>query len=324
MITVMSASRILGGVVGLALATTPCAALSRVEAHASVGQPLRHTVTVDGHPIAVWEKRAAHPTRSVLLVHGRTWSSLPDFDLQVPGEHLSVMDALVARGYDVYAVDLRGYGATPRDSTGWLTPDRAASDVAAVLAWIGKRAPSRARPALVGWSFGSLVAQLVAEEHPELLSAVVLFGRPVFDGSFPRDSAGAKPARARTTAAAAASDFITPGAISKRAIDSYVRAAIAADSVRVDWKELTDFNKLDASRVTVPTLLMVGEFDPFYSSRPMGQAEIFVGLGTADKEWVVLAGGDHAALIERTAPRFVEAIASFLERPKLQDVRRDR
>ena len=317
MIGVISASRIAAVAVGLALAGTPGQAPSRFEDQPSAGQPVHHTVTVDGHPIAVWEKRAAHPKRSVLLVHGRTWSSLPDFDLQVPGEHLSVMDALVARGYDVYAVDLRGYGATPRDSTGWLTPDRAGADVAAVLAWIGKRAPSGARPALVGWSFGSLVAQTVAEEHPELVSALVLFGRPVFDGPFPGDSAGAKPARARTTAAAAASDFIPPGAISKHAIDSYVRAALASDSVRVDWKELADFNTLDASRVTVPTLLMVGEFDPFYSSRPMAQAEIFVGLGTADKEWVVLAGGDHAALLERTAPRFVEAIASFLERPKL-------
>ncbi len=49
----------------------------------------------------------------------------------------------------------------------------------------------------------------------------------------------------------------------------------------------------------------------------MAQAELFVHLGTADKEWVVLAGGDHAALLERTAPRFIEAIASFLERPRL-------
>jgi pimeloyl-ACP methyl ester carboxylesterase len=316
MIRVISTSSIVAAAVGLALAATPRAGSSRFDDQPRAGQPVHHTVTVDGHPIAVWEKRAAHPTRSVLLVHGRTWSSLPDFDLQVPGEQLSVMDRLVARGYDVYAVDLRGYGATPRDSTGWLTPHRAAADVAAVLAWIGKRAPSGDRPALVGWSFGSLVAQLVAEEHPELVSATVLFGRPVHDAPFPRDSAGAKPLRARTTAAAAASDFITPGAISKHAIDSYVRAAIAADSVRVDWKELADFDKLDAARVTVPTLLMIGQFDPFYSERPMAQAEIFVRLGTADKEWVVLAGGDHAALIERTAPRFVEAIASFLERPR--------
>lgn len=93
------------------------------------------------------------------------------------------------------------------------------------------------------------------------------------------------------------------------------RQALAADSVRADWHRLHDFDSLDAARVKVPTLLMIGQFDPFYAERPAAQAELFVRLGTADKEWVVLAGGDHAALIERPAPRFVQAIATFLERP---------
>ena len=277
---------------------------------------MHHAVRLNGHPISVWEKRPPHPKQSILLVHGRTWSALPDFDLQVPGEHLSVMDALAARGYDVYAIDLRGYGATPRDSTGWLTPDRAAADVAAVLEWMKRRAPGAGRPALVGWSFGSLVSQLVAERHPELLSALVLFGYPVHDAPFGPDTSAAPPPRRRNTAAAASSDFIAPGAISRRAIDAYVSQALAADSVRADWRRLATFDSLDAARVTVPTLLMVGQLDPFYARRPEAQAELFTRLGAADKEWVVLPGGDHAALIERPAPRFVQAIASFLERPR--------
>ena len=36
----------------------------------------RHTVTADGHPLAVWEKRAADASEAILLVHGRTWSCL--------------------------------------------------------------------------------------------------------------------------------------------------------------------------------------------------------------------------------------------------------
>ena len=52
---------------------------------ASGAELQRHTVDADGHPIAVWEKRAADATEAVLLVHGRTWSALPDFDLQVEG-----------------------------------------------------------------------------------------------------------------------------------------------------------------------------------------------------------------------------------------------
>jgi ribonuclease BN (tRNA processing enzyme)/pimeloyl-ACP methyl ester carboxylesterase len=273
-------------------------------------------VTVDGHPIAVWEKRSPHFRRALLLVHGRTWSSIPDFDLHVPGENSSVMDALVARGYDVYAIDLRGYGATPRDASGWLTPTRAAEDVNAVLEWIHKQSALQESPALIAWSRGSLVAQLVAETHPDAMSALVLFGRPLRDSAWARDTLLTAPPRAPNTAARAVTDFITPGSISRAAVDAYVHQALASDPILVDWRNLDQFNALDAQRVKAPTLLMIGQFDPFYAQQSTAQAALFIRLGTADKEWVILPGGDHAALLERTAPRFVEAIASFLERPR--------
>ena len=56
---------------------------------------LQHTVEVEGHPMALWEKRASKPKGTILLLHGKTWSALPDFDLQVTGENLSFMDGLV-------------------------------------------------------------------------------------------------------------------------------------------------------------------------------------------------------------------------------------
>jgi hypothetical protein len=37
------------------------------------------------------------------------------------------------------------------------------------------------------------------------------------------------------------------------------------------------------------------------------QAALFTKLGTADRRWVVLAGADHAALIENSAPAFIAA-----------------
>ena len=129
-----------------------------------------HTVEVDGHPMAVWEKSPANPIGTVVLLHGRTWSSLPDFDLQVPGEDLSLMDGLLVEGFSTYALDARGYGGTPRDETGWLTPDRATRDAQAVLRWVGERTGDL--PALFGWSYGSMVAQLTAQRAGELVSGL--------------------------------------------------------------------------------------------------------------------------------------------------------
>ena len=82
----------------------------------------------------------------MVLLHGRTWSARPNFDLQVPGEDLSLMDGLVEAGYAAFAVDLRGYGQTPRDETGWLNPDRAAKDLKAVLERVRLLPDVRRRP----------------------------------------------------------------------------------------------------------------------------------------------------------------------------------
>ncbi len=182
-------------VLGL-LILTGCAG-AEMEAGPSL---VRHTVDSDGHPMAVWAKGTSAPEAVVLLVHGRTWSIVPDFDLQVPGEDLSLMDGLVERGFATYGVDLRGYGETPRDSSGWNTPSRAADDVANVLAWIRVRHPETPVH-LFGWSLGSMVSQLAAQRHPELIDRLVLFGYPFRPGvTRAEEEPDGDPPRAPTTA----------------------------------------------------------------------------------------------------------------------------
>lgn len=272
----------------------------------------RHTVTADGHPIAVWEKSAADARSAILLVHGRTWSAIPDFDLTLEGENLSLMDGLVAHGFAVYAVDLRGYGSTPRDDSGWLTPDRAAEDVAAVLAWIDDRKTWQRKPHLFGWSMGSTIAELAAQRHADLLSSLTLFGYwRDLDEHLPPDAPGIKPQRVKNTAAAAASDFITPGSISRKAVDAYVALALESDPVKTDIRHYDQYNALDPALVSVPTLVMQGEFDPIAPSDR--QVKLFTRLGTAHKEWVVIPGGDHASHLEKPRPYFIHALVGFLE-----------
>lgn len=273
-------------------------------------------VEVDGHPLTVWYRQPEDAADVIVLIHGRTWSARPDFDLQVSGESRSLMDSLVDEGFAVYAVDLRGYGATPRDDTGWLTPDRAVADLAAVLAWVRQRHPSAPVPVVLGWSLGSLIAQLTAQRHPDLLSDLVLFGYPRDpDQEYPPgpDPSTAPPRKA-TTAEAAAEDFIIPGSISQAGIDAFVKLALESDPVRMDWTGNEQWAALDPAAVTSPTLLIHGEKDPY---APLAsQAKLFTRLGQADREWVVVAGGDHAAHLENNAPRFVHAVVEFVRRPR--------
>lgn len=287
------------------------AAFAVVAPTAIHAQPVRHTVEVGGHPIAVWEKARTDAAATLVLLHGRTWSTLPDFDLQVPGEDLSLMDGLRERGFTVYGVDQRGYGATPRDADGWHTPDEAVEDLRHVLEWI--RAREHGPVHLFGWSYGSMVSQLLAQRYPGLVDRLVLFGYPWTPGGTVDDSApDGPPPAAPTTAEAAASDFIVEGSISEAAVAEYVRHALEADPVRADWTALHQWKALDPAAVSVPTLVIHGEHDPLAPAE--AQAALFRGLATGDKAWVVVPGGDHAAFLESPRTYFLATLEAFLLR----------
>jgi len=283
-----------------------------------VSAPERFTVQSDGHPIAVWGRKPASNVRgTILLIHGRTWSSRPDFDLQVPGLQRSVLMSFVNQGFAVYAMDLRGYGETPRDATGWLTPTRASQDVANVLAWIAPRHPGVPLPALVGWSRGAAIAQLAAQVAPARLSALVLFGF-AFDPDlqFVDVPAPGKPLMVKNTAESAQSDFISPKITPPAVIQAFTEQALKADPVLVDLKADGEFNALKPAKVMTPTLVIFGERDPGVVAEDAGK--FFARFGTGDKQMVVLPGADHAAQLEDTHDAWIMAIVSFLNRPTVK------
>lgn len=278
---------------------------------------VRHAVVSDdGHTLALWGKVPPAPKGAILLLHGRTWSALPNFDLQVEGTPRSVMDAFVYAGYAVYALDQRGYGASPRDASGWLTPSRAAADALAAATLVRQRHPELPAPVVVGYSMGSITAMFTVQQHPAAFSKLVLYGFPVDPAGVQlraHEPDAAAPARGATTAAAAGEDFVVAGAAPKAVVDAYVAQAVAADPVRVDWKNLGEF-RLSPAKVTTPTLLLQGVGDGYV--QPDAVAMLFNRLGTPDRSWVVLPDSDHAAHVEDAMPAWVGAIVHFIERPR--------
>jgi len=272
----------------------------------------KEVVLSEGHSMTVWHKRNLKNNAYqgvILLLHGRTWSALPDFDLQLKGEQLSVMDHLVDLGFDVWALDARGYGGTPRDATGWNNPDKAANDVANVIKWLTKKTAQK--PVLFGWSYGSMTAQLMVQKYPELTKAVILFGYPIDpEKVIVKTLSPAQPLKEKNTAKNAASDFIVADSISEQAIAAYVTASLAADPIRADWNFTEQWNQLSADKVKVPLLLIQGEHDPLANTA--SHARFFSKLPNANKQWVVLAGGDHAALLETPKFKLVESVSNFV------------
>ena len=134
------------------------------------------------------------------------------------------------------------------------------------------------------------------------------------DEKAPMATALAAPLRERNTPTSAASDFITRGAAPQVVIDAYVRQALASDPVRVDWRNEDEFNALDPSGVHVPTLLIHGAADPRATVET--DMKVLSRLGTADRSLVILPFSDHAAHVEDVYPAWLDAIVSFIERPR--------
>jgi len=103
------------------------------------------------------------PDKILLYVHGATYPSETAFDLQLSG--MSWMDYIARHGYDVYLVDLRGYGRSTRPPEMDLPPDQnaplvrtttAVKDVGAAVDFILKRR-GVSKINLLGWSWGTTI-----------------------------------------------------------------------------------------------------------------------------------------------------------------------
>ena len=119
--------------------------------------------------------------RTLLFVHGASQPAESTFDLPLDG--LSWMDFIARRGWDVYLVDLRGYGRStrppemdrpPGENPPIVRTDVAARDVAAAVGFVLERR-GISRLSLVGWSWGTTLVGGYAAEHPERVERLVLY-----------------------------------------------------------------------------------------------------------------------------------------------------
>jgi len=156
------------------------------------------------------------------------------------------------------------------------------------------------------------MAQLMVQQQPDLAATLTLFGYPVRRGysSSPPDLPAAAPAIPNTRKNAI-SDFITPNSISTDAIVGFANAALAADPLRADWRNLEQWRALDGRKVSLPTLLLQGEFDPLAKQRV--HRKLFRRLPDKDKQWVIIKGGDHAAFMEAPREMFINTFSHFLD-----------
>ena len=281
---------------------------------------------LDGHRICVYEKApvSSEVKGTILLIHGRTWSSLPVFDLnyestgdgKIKTVNLSTMDQLVSKGIRVFAIDLRGFGGTARDESGWLTPYKAVSDIKSVVNWLSREKDVNL-PCLLGWSQGGLVAHLFAQRYPSLISSCILYAS-IYDQKviYKRDSflyRPPTPKSVKTTMDMAVEDFTLHGTISDEAGYAFGLSALQACPIKPDWTCLHEFNECNPAKISVPTLVIHGDTDPYIVKQ--SQLNLYADISCTDKCYTSIPGADHCAHLIGSKFAFIHHVVSFLRRP---------
>ena len=120
------------------------------------------------------------PDRILLFVHGATYPAETTFDLRLAG--LSWMDYIAQRGYDVYLMDVRGYGRSTRppemsrpavESRPIVHTDVAVRDFGTVVDHIiARRGVSKIN--LMAWSWGTVIAGAYTTQNNDKVERLVL------------------------------------------------------------------------------------------------------------------------------------------------------
>ena len=338
----MRPAHLLAAAVAAAFATQTSAQAPRV---------VMEEMTVPSEPgieIYVRNKRPAdlsafRPERTVLFVHGATYPAHTSFDLKLDG--MSWMDYIAARGYDVYLLDLRGYGRSTRPKEMDEAPEAkqpivrgtaAVKDISAVVDFILARR-GIARLTLLGWSWGTTLMATYTTHNPGKVERLVLYApawiRTTPSLSRPPGPLGAYRAVAREQAK---TRWLTGVPEDKKAtlippgwFDAWADATFATDpvgakmnppvirapnGVQQDGDEFFAAGRpyYDPAKITTPTLLVHAEWDrdtPAY----MAQTLFPLLVNAPGKRYIQLPEGTHTIMMEKNRLMLFEAVQAFLD-----------
>jgi pimeloyl-ACP methyl ester carboxylesterase len=117
----------------------------------------------------------------VVFIHGATYPSTPDFDLQY--KDYSWADWMVRHGYVVYMFDIRNYGFSTREKAMDQPPTEnrplsrsylAIRDIGTVVDHIRSKHHID-KVTLIGWSWGAMTAGYYPSLHSEKVNKLVMF-----------------------------------------------------------------------------------------------------------------------------------------------------
>ena len=284
------------------------------------------------------------PERTLLFVHGSTYPAHTSFDLPLGGQ--SWMEYIASRGYDVYCLDIRGYGRSTRPKQMGEQPEtnppivrtpNAVKDIESVLGFILRRR-KLARLNLLGLSWGCALMAITTVQNPDKVARLMLYAPSWIRTVPPLFNTGAGPILAyRMVGKPQARERWLNGVPEHKQaelipagwFEQWADATWATDPVgaqrdppvlRAPNGTLQDTREFwmagqalyDPSKIAAPTLLVVGEWD---RDTPPALAQTIFPLlvNSPGKRLVQLAEGTHHMMLEKNRPELFKAVQEFLD-----------
>jgi pimeloyl-ACP methyl ester carboxylesterase len=301
-----------------------------------------------GISLYVRNKRPADLThftadRTILFVHGATYPAETAFDLRLDG--ISWMEFIARRGFDVWLVDVRGYGRSTRPSAMDLPADAsppfadtatARRDVDSAVEYI-LAARGIPRLGLIGWSWGCATMGSYAASFPGKVSKLVLFAPGwLRDKPSATDQGGPLGAWRAVSREAAHARWLNGVPEAKRStlvppgwFEAWANATFATDPIgaamdppvlRAPNGSVKDSRSFwmagqplyDPADIIAPVLLVVGEWDR--DTPPSMAQAIFTHMTNAPRKRLVMIGeATHTMLMECNRMALFEEVQLFLE-----------
>jgi len=281
------------------------------------------------------------PDNVVLFVHGAISPSETTFDLPFNG--LSWMDDLANHGFDVYLVDVRGYGkssrpvamaAPPADNPPQVRTITAVQDLGTAVDFILQRRQISSLN-VIGWSWGTAISALYTTQHNEKVNRLVLYA-PIWLRDQKASAKKPKPLGAyRYVKPEKVMKFLLKGAPAGkelmpvswqkhwiqasytsdpegyRASPKYVRAP---NGVKLDRREYWMSGKplYDPADIRRPTLIILGAWDAITPTK-LAKA-IYAKLDNAKpKHLVILNEGTHGLMMQNNRMEMFSDVQKFLQ-----------
>ena len=279
--------------------------------------------------------------RTLVMMHGATFSSASLFDVAVDGA--SFMDLLAGAGFDVWAVDASGYGGStrppemsrPPQEAAPLTPARAAAeDLRAAVDFVCRHR-GIARLQVLGMSWGATVAGMLASERGKQVERLVLV-TPLWLSRMPLriDPGGllsayrfVDPEAYGTAWRSAAPEGARQALIPDGWFEAWVKATLATDpaspvtgTIRVPSGAVQDVREhwtadrplYDPASIACPVLVVSAEWD--VDVRFDMAHDLFIRLtGAPYKRLVEVGRATHMVVMEGNRRQVSDAIVAFLK-----------